>query len=243
MTRILVAGLIAFLASTCPSLAARLLGVSADTGNVYEINTSNPGSPILKFSLGAGKDIAGLAYSQSRRTYFAYSRAENKIYEFTLGGSILNVITPNRVLSPNGASPRGIAFDPLGRLLAVGPNNNVYQVNLANGQTYFRFKANGSTSQLESLSTLDNLAFFAVGVRSQIFSVNRFTGQMTTLATLAVGDLDSMTGLIGGWLYMSESGSNSMLHAYNPLTRTYTGLGWANISHLSSLEELWPNAR
>jgi DNA-binding beta-propeller fold protein YncE len=243
MPRFIVFVLITLLAATNQGYAARLLGVSADTGNVYEINTSTPGSPIFKFSLGAGKDIAGLAYSQTRRTYFAYSRAENKIYEFNTAGTILGTITPDRVLSPSGTSPRGIAFDPTGKLYVVGANNNVYQLNLATGQTYFRFKAMGSTSQVESLATLDNQAFYAVGVRSQVFSVNRFTGQLTNLATLAVGDLDAMTGTIGGTLFMSESGPDSQLHAYSPLTRTYQSLGWTGISHLSSLEELWPNAK
>lgn len=235
--------LFSWLAATTGSHAAKLLGVSADTGNVYQIDTTNPGSPVLKFTLGAGKDFAGLAFSPVRRTYFTYSRSENKIYEFNKAGTILKVITLDRPLTPGFGGPRGITVDQQGRLYVVGFNNNVYLVNITTGKTTFKFQATGPTSEVESLAPLDNHAFLAVGVRSQILVITRGTGQMTSIATLPAGDLDSMTGTIGGWIYMSESGSNSLLHAYNPFTRTYQSLGWANISHLSSLEELAPNAK
>lgn len=240
MRRLTILAIMCWIAATATGFAAKLVGISADTGNVYLIDTASPGSPVLKFTLGAGKDFAGLAYSPVRRTYFAYSRFENKIYEFNTAGRILSTVSPNIAFPKTN---RGIVFDQLGNLYMLGFNNNVYQVNPTTGTTTFRFQATGPTSEVESLAPLDNHAFLAVGVRSQILVVTRSTGQMTSIASLPVGDLDSMTGTIGGWIYMSESGSNSQLHAYNPFTQTYQSLGWANISHLSSLEESWPNAK
>lgn len=240
MIKVAILALFSWLAATTGSYAAKLFGVSADTGNVYQIDTANPGSPILKFTLGAGKDFAGLAFSPVRRTYFAYSRFENKVYEFNKAGTILKTITLNIAFPKTN---RGIVFDAQGRMYMLGLNNNVYLVNLTTGATTLKFQATGPTGEVESLAPLDNLAFLAVGVRSQILVITRGTGQMTNITTLPVGDLDSMTGTIGGWIYMSESGSNSLLHAYNPFTQTYQSLGWANISHLSSLEELAPNAK
>ncbi|MEK7265645.1 MAG: hypothetical protein AAB227_06055 [Pseudomonadota bacterium] len=243
MQKIVILALLGGRAATTGSYAAKLLGVSADTGNVYQIDTANAGSPVLKFSLGAGKDFAGLAFSPVRRTYFAYSRLENKVYEFNKAGAILGIISVDRALTQGFGGPRGIAFDAQGRLYVVGFNNDVYILNISTGKTTLKFRATGPTSELESLAPLDNLAFLAIGVRSQVLVVTRGTGQMTSIASLPVGDLDSMTGTIGGWIYMSESGSNSFLHAYNPFTQSYQSLGWANISHLSSLEELAPNAK
>lgn len=243
MVKVAILALFSWLAATTGSYAAKLLGISADTGNVYQIDTANPGNPVLKFTLGAGKDIAGLAFSPTRRTYFAYSRFENKVYEFNKAGTILGTISVDRALTQGFGGPRGITFDAQGRLYVVGFNNDVYQLNLTTGKTTLKFRATGPTSEVESLAPLDNLAFLAVGVRSQILAITRGTGVMASIAALPAGDLDSMTGTIGGWIYMSESGSNSLLHAYNPFTQTYQSLGWANISHLSSLEELAPNAK
>lgn len=243
MLKFMFAAACCWVLTTVSGLAAQLLGVSATTGDVYRIDTEAPGSPTKLFSLGAGKDFAGLTFSPTRKTFFAFSRGENKIYEFNKSGAILSVTTPDRVLTPTPGSPRGIVADNRGQYFVVGPENRVYQLGLARGKTTFRFQAVGSTSQLESIAPLDNFAFLAVGVRSQVFLLDRTSGELTRLATLAVGDLDAMTGLIGGTIYMTESGSDSQLHAYNPFTQTFQNLGWTNIPHLSSIEEFPSNAK
>jgi hypothetical protein len=217
--------------------AATLYGIAAFTGDVYRIDTDNPSIPVLEFSLGSGKDFAGLTYSEQRKTYFAYSRAQNKIYEFNQCGNIIRIITVDRPLTSGFGGPRGIAFDAAGNLLVVGFDNDVYRVDLLTGATTFLFRAVGPTSQVESIAGLDTEALLAVGTPSQLFILDRTNGQLSTVEMLPAGDLDAMTGTIGGTVFMAESGSTSQLHAYNPFTQTYAALGWVNIPHLSSLEE------
>jgi hypothetical protein len=238
-----VAGL--WLASLTCASAAQLIGIGAVSGDVYRIDTDSAAAPVRLFSLGANRDIAGIAYHQGKRTYFAYSRRENRVDEFDLSGRVLSTRVIDRSLLKEGSSaPRGLVIDAQGRLHVVGSSNEVFQVDLETGRTAFEFRAEGLTSEIESLAPLDNEAFYAVGVRSQVFTLDRRTGQLSHVSTLPVGDLDSLTGSIGGWLFMSESGSgNSRLHAYHPVTRTFRTLGAANIEHLSSLEELWADAK
>jgi hypothetical protein len=178
-----------------------------------------------------------------RKTFFTFSRAENKIYEFNRSGRVLKVLTLDRALTPGFGGPRGIMFDVQGRLYVVGYNNDVFEVSLTNGKTTLRFRAAGATSEVESIAPLDNNTFLGVGVRSQLLLITRGTGVTANFASLPAGDLDSMTGITGGWIYMSESGSDSQLHGYNPFTQTYQNLGWTGIPHLSSLEEFWWDAK
>lgn len=243
MLRKIIFPLIVSLSAMTSAYAANLIGIAAATGDVYKINTSSPQTPQLIFSLGAGRDFAGLTFSPVSRTFFAYSRAENKIYEFNKSGTVLNVLTLDRALTPGFGGPRGITMDQQGRLYVVGFNNDVYNVNLVTGKTSLKFRASGATSEVEGLAMLDDQAFLGIGVRSQVLLITRGTGLTRTIATLPAGDLDAMTNTIEGWIYLSESGSGSQLHAFNPFTQTYQSLGWANIPHLSSLEQLPWNAK
>lgn len=230
-----------WLAAMSSALAANLFGIAADSGNVYQINTANPSGAVFKFSLGAGKDFAGLAYSTKRRTFFAFSRAQNRLYEFNKSGAILSTVTVSVQMS---LSNRGVAFDNLGTLFMIGAGNRLYKVSLTNGVATLQFQTTGATTTIESLAPLDNGAFLAVGGNNRVLVLDRSSRILTSIATLSTGDLDSMTGTIGGWIYMTESSAtNSRLHAYNPFTRAYANLGLTGLVHLSSLEELPSNAK
>lgn len=231
---------------TSASHAATLMGVAGQSGNVYKIDTDAPQTPELLFSLGAQKDFAGLAFSPLSRTFFVFSRAENKFYQFRKNGKVLRTIQLDRVLTGGFGvgGPRGVTFDAQGRLYVLGYENKLYRVNLLTGKTQLLLQTSGATNEVEGLATLDDEAFLGVGVRSQVVLISRKTGETASIARLGVGDLDAMTNTIGGWIYMSESGpGNSLLHAYNPFTQTYKPLGWSNISELSSLEAFPANAR
>ena len=232
--RLLAAAIMTWLCAVTNALAAKIYAISADTGNVYLLDTSDLSNPQLQFSLGAGLDFAGLAYSRERGTYFAFGRLENKFYEFDTAGNILNIITPDQTLV-NGPTPRGITFDSEGRLFAVGFQNNIYEVNLKTGETTLQFQATGPTNQIEAIAALDNEAFLAVGVRSQVFLLDRNTGQLTNILSAGVPDLDAMTGTIGGWIYMADSNRN--FHAFNPFTRQFQNLSPVPVPVMNGLVE------
>jgi DNA-binding beta-propeller fold protein YncE len=218
------------------SSTLKLLAISAGSGDVYVIDTTDITNPIFDFSLGAGKDFAGLAYSELRKTYFAYSRGENQLYEFNRSGVILNVIALDRTVVV-GPGPRGIAFDYDGRFFMVGFDNILYEVNPDTGQTTQEFQVTGPTLEVEAIAPLDSEAFLAVGVRSQLFLLNRNTGALMNIFDAPVSDLDAMTGTIGGTIYMSDSGASS-LFAYNPLTQQFDNFGSLSIPDLNGLVEV-----
>jgi outer membrane protein assembly factor BamB len=220
------------------ALAANLFGIGADTGDVYLIDTADITSPTIEFSLGSGRDFAGLAYSPVRSTYFAFSRGESQLYEFNRSGVILNVIALDQMIVI-GPGPRGIAFDRQGRLFIVGFNNILYEINPDTGESAEQFQASGPTVEIEGLARLDNRALLAVGVSSQVFLLNRDTGDLTNIFDAPVSDLDAMTGTIGGTIYLARSGvGSSGFFAFNPFTQQFDDIGTINISELNGLVEV-----
>lgn len=212
-----------------------LLGISAFSGDVYTIDTTNAGSPSFMFSLGANKDFAGLTHSSKTGLYHAYSRAENSIYSFDAFGNVIDVVAIDRALTPGFGGPRGISANAQGKIYVVGFNNDLFEVDLATGITTPLFQATGPTNEVEAIAIVNSTLAYAVGVRSQVFTLDQLTGQLTNLATLPVGDLDSLAALASGWLYMTESGLNTSLYGFNPTTGAFLNLGATGIAHLSSL--------
>lgn len=223
-----------------PDASSKLFCISADTGDVFLIDLDDISNPSFAFSLGAGKDFAGLTFSPIRDSYFSYSRAENRLYEFNRSGNLLNSIVLDRTLVV-GAGPRGMTVDEDGVLFMIGENNILYEVDPDSGVTVDVFQAVGPTSEIEAIAFLDRKAFLAVGVTSQLFLLDRVSGVLTNIYDAPVGDLDSMTGTVAGTVYMTESGpSGRALYAYNPLTKGFTNYGnIGGISNMNGLVEVY----
>lgn len=214
-----------------------LYGIGAFSGDVYLIDPLDVTNPVFQFSLGGGRDFAGLSYSRQRSTYFAFERDEDKLYEFDSSGTILNIVAVNQPLVP-GSGPRGITFDRRGRLYLVGTGNVIYEVDPDTGVATETFEATGPTSEIEGLATLDNKGFIAVGVSSQIFLLDRDTGELTNFFDAPVADLDAMTRTVGGTIYMSQAGSTGRaLYSYNPFTEVFSDLGNPGFANINGLVE------
>ena len=224
--------LLSFFAPWPCSLAATLLGIDTDTGNLYQISTAD-----ASLSLIGNTGIPVPAELQ-----FA---PDGSLYCFTVGtNSVLYTIDPNSaqatLIGPLGVGlvfEGGLAFSPAG--VAYGANAGtavvpqLFRLDLSTGHATIIGTISGGLHDINGLAWRSDGMLVGLDRESNsLLAINPQTAVSSTIAALSpvVGAVGGMTAL-GDTGYFSTSGlggyfpGSDGLYSFNLMTGAYNFIG------------------
>ena len=219
--------------------AAALAALDHGTGNIYRIDTNQPGFATLIGHVPVGTDLYELVAPSADR-FYTFDRDANLL--ITVSSSNAQLISSVALDQDVFVSRRGFDLSPSGILYGVLPGMQLRTINPTTGASILLAPITGA-SRVEAIAFAPDGQLFASGsagddINSEnLYRLNITTGVLTLVGATGFTDIDSLAFGTDGFLYGADSEDNLQGHLYrlNLQTGAGTDLGPSGVNGLNGL--------